>query len=238
MASIGAQFSHLHQLLLQLKEVQDQLARGPKQIKQRQTRQTAAEEALVAKEAELKETRATIDRKNLDLRTKEAHLLDMQTKLNQASSNREFDIIRGQLEADKAAKAVLEDEILEWLDRADALQREVAACQEAIQEAANEVRRFANEFETKSVTLRSQESHLKSAIEAAEGFISTEVRPQYRRVVDAYGADGLASSKGGVCNQCFVALTAQNRVALNSGKPLFCPTCGRLIYPTESETEE
>jgi Zn-ribbon protein, possibly nucleic acid-binding len=236
MASTGAQFSHLHQLLLQLKEVQDQLARGPKQIQQRQARQSAAEEALAKKEAELKETRATIDRKNLDLRSKEAHLLDLQTKLNQAASNREYDIIRGQLEADKAAKSVLEDEILEWLDRLDALQKEVAACHDAIKEARNEVQRFASEFEAKSVTLREEESKLKVAIEAAEKFISTEVRPQYRRVIDAYGADGLASSHGGVCNQCYVALTAQNRVALNSGHPLFCPSCGRLIYPEDSGT--
>lgn len=233
MASAGAQFGHLHQLLMQLKEVQDQLARGPRQIKARQARTAEAEQQLAAKEADLKEARTTTDRKNLDLRTKEAHLNDLQGKLNQASSNREFDIIRGQMDADRAAKAVLEDEILEWLDRIDGRQREIADCKRSIQEATEEVRRFASEFEQKSIELRQMEVELQAQIEEAEKIIPTDIKAQYRRLVDTYGAEGLASSLNGVCNQCFVTLTAQNKVQLNSGKLMFCSVCGRLLYPAD-----
>ncbi len=123
MPSKGADFIHLHQLRRQLKEVQDQLARGPRQIKLRQAKVTEAEASAAAKEQELKESKIALDRKNLELKSKETHLLDLQAKLNTASSNREYDIISGQIAADKAAKSVLEDEILEYLDRVDALQK-------------------------------------------------------------------------------------------------------------------
>jgi len=218
---------------MQLKEVQDVLARGPKQIRQRQARTTEAEQRLAAKEAEYKECRATVDRKNLDLKSKESHLNDLQGKLNQAASNREYDIIRGQMEADRAAKAVLEDEILEWLDRVDACQREVGECKTAIQTANDEVRRFASEFELKSADYHAEEQRLNAEITQAESIIPPEVKQEYRRLIASYGADGLASCKNGVCNQCFVNLTQQNKVLLNSGKTLFCSVCGRLLYPAE-----
>jgi len=233
MASAGAQYGHLHQLLMQLKEVQDQLARGPRQIKARQGRTAEAELHLSLKEEELKEARTNIDRKNLELRTKEAHLADLQGKLNQAASNREFDIIRGQMDADRAAKAVLEDEILEWLDRLDARQRDVADAKKAIQDASEEVRRFATEFEQKAAEFHATEAQLRNEIEVAEKIIPTEIKVQYRRLIDTYGAEGMASSRNGVCNQCFVNLTSQNKVQLNSGMLLFCSVCGRLLYPAE-----
>jgi len=231
MASVGAQFRHLHSLHLRLKEIQDQLAKGPRQIKLRQNRITEAEQQLGLKEAELKESRVTVDRKNLDLRAKEAHLVELQGKLNTASSNREYDIIRGQIQADQAAKAVLEDEILEWLDRLEGLQKELVLSKKQIEDQQQESRQFAADFESKAVELKQREAALKNSIQEAETVVPKEIQPQYQRVVEAYGSEALASADNGVCNQCFVALTPQNRVALNGGKLLFCHICGRLLYP-------
>lgn len=234
MPSTGAQYSHLHELHLQLKEIQDQLSRGPRQIKARQARIAEAEAQLAAKEQELKEVRASVDRKNLDLRSKEAHLADLQGKLNAAASNREFDIIRGQMDADRAAKAVLEDEILEFLDRVDARQRDVAEAKALIKTTQEDARRFANEFEQKAADLLTREAELKSRIAEAEKIIPSEIQGQYRRLVDAYGPEALAAVRHGVCQQCNVTLTSQTKVLLASGKLIFCSSCGRLMYPAEN----
>ena len=234
MPSIGAQLQHLHQLLTQLRDIEDELARGPRQIKARQSRVEAAQATAGEKEQELKDARAEVDKKNLELRVKETHLIDLQAKLNAAASNREYDIIRGQMEADRAAKAVLEDEILEWLDRVDAGQKEVAEAKQHISDLEQDVRKFANEFEQKSVTLHGQLEGLRAQIAEAETAVPGEIKGQYRRLVEAHGADALASEEKGICTHCFVSLTTQSRVMLNSGKLMFCSSCGRLLYPTES----
>jgi predicted nucleic acid-binding Zn-ribbon protein len=230
MASVGEQYRHLHDLHKQLKEIQDHLSRGPRQIKAREVRITEAETELAAREHELKEARSTVDRKNLDLRSKESHLQDLQGKLNTAASNREYDIIRGQMDADRAAKAVLEDEILEWLERIDAQQKDIAASKAAIKEAQQERERFANDFEKKAADLSRSETNLKAQITEAEKIIPPELTAQYRRLVEAYGAEALASAENGVCNQ--------NKVLLNSGTLMFCSVCGRLIYPVSRERME
>ncbi|WP_437205828.1 zinc ribbon domain-containing protein [Planctomicrobium sp. SH664] len=238
MPSYGGEYRALHELYNQLKEVQDQLTRGPRQIKIRQGRVTEAEAQLAEREQELKDARTTTDRKNLDLRSKESHLNDLQGKLNTASSNREYDIIRGQIEADKAAKAVLEDEILEWLDRVDAGQKAVAAAKQRIKDLEADARSFANEFEVKAATLHKQEASLRQKIAIAEQIIPNELKEQYRRLVDAYGADSMASVQKGVCNFCYVSLTPQSRVQIGLGRLLFCPSCGRLLYPGEKNSDE
>ncbi len=231
MASAGAQFGHLHSLHVRLKDILDQLAKGPRQIKVRQTRIAEAEQQLGLREQELKDARSAVDRKNLDLKSKEAHLHDLQGKLNTASSNREYDIIKGQMEADRVAKAVLEDEILEWLDRVDARTQDVAAAKKQIADLNEELKAYSADFEVKSVELRDREKHLRAKISEVETIIPSELKVQYQRLVEAYGAEAMASSENGMCNQCFVSLTPQNRVQMNSGKLMICSVCGRLLYP-------
>jgi len=233
MPSKGADFIHLHQLRRQLKEVQDQLARGPRQIKLRQAKVTEAEASAAAKEQELKESKIALDRKNLELKSKETHWLDLQAKLNTASSNREYDIISGQIAADKAAKSVLEDEILEYLDRVDALQKELVLCRQAVKNAEQETRSFAAEFEQKAVGLHEQEKLLNSQVSRAEEVIPADKLALYRRLVEAHGADALAAVENGVCSYCFVGLTPQAQVIIRNGTLLICGSCGRLLYNPE-----
>ncbi|WP_437191257.1 zinc ribbon domain-containing protein [Planctomicrobium sp. SH527] len=235
MASAGAQFGHLHSLHVRLKDILDQLGKGPRQIKVRQTRIAEAEQQLVLREQELKDARAAVDRKNLDLKSKESHLLDLQGKLNTASSNREFDIIKGQMEADRVAKAVLEDEILEWLDRVDARSADVTATKKQIVDLTEDLKVYSAEFDVKAVELRDRENHLRAKIKEVETIIPNELKVQYDRLVEAYGAEAMASSENGMCNQCFVSLTPQHRVLVNSGKLMICSVCGRLLYPVSKE---
>ena len=85
----------------------------------------------------LKDQRGASDRKSLDLKTNEAKIADLQTKLNTSTNNREYDIIRGQIDADSSANSVLEDEILESLEKVD-------LCQTDIREQETSPRRIAS----------------------------------------------------------------------------------------------
>lgn len=233
MPRVGQEFRRLHQLLQELKQVRDQLTRGPRQIKSRQKRVAQAQQELVEQEAELKATRAAVDKKNLDLRSKETHMADMKGKLNAAKSNREYEIITGQIEADETAKSVLEDEILEYLERVEAVQATIAQCKENIAKAEEDVRQFAEDFESKAATLHNRELELSGEIKNAESVVPIEIREQYRRLVEAYGPEALVECSSGMCENCFVQLTPQQRVHVNSSKVAFCNTCGRLLYQAD-----
>lgn len=230
MPSAGPDYTRLHQLLQNLKSVHGKLVRGPRQIKARQKKIVAANSELAEKEGELKTLRAEADRKNLDLKTKESQLVEFKRKLNGAASNREYEIITGQIDADVAAKAVLEDEILEYLDRVDKLQAEIENDKKAITDLETETQEFAEDFEKRVESLKQEQSELEVKAKEAEKVIPKEIREQFQRMVEAYGPDAMADCTDGVCSNCFVQMTPQSKVLLNNGKTLFCGSCGRLNY--------
>ncbi|MCG8609221.1 MAG: hypothetical protein MI864_01675, partial [Pseudomonadales bacterium] len=102
----------LHRIHKQLTDLRDRLDRGPKQIR-------AADGSVARLNAELEEARETakrarvqVDEKQLQLRERESRISDLQSKLNSAASNREYQALKEQIAADKQANSVLEDEIL------------------------------------------------------------------------------------------------------------------------------
>lgn len=230
MASAKLDLTKLHRLQLALKEVQDQLNRGPRQVKARENVMAQVDAERQAKEDELKQARAAVDRKNLDLKTNEAKLKELDRKLNEASNNKEYDILRGQIAADNAANSVLQDEVLELLDRVDKIQQEIVEVKAKRVKAEQERDRVAAEFASKSNDLKQQEAGLLGQVAEAEKDIPLTILDRYRRLVEAHGADALASTDRGMCNACYVSLTSQQQMIIQDHALVFCSSCGRLLY--------
>lgn len=228
--SVATNFASLHRLHLALQEVQEQLTRGPRQVKAREQLVVQAEAELVAKRDQLKTLRVSSDRKGLDLKTNEAKIADLRGKLNACSSNREFDIIKGQIEADTVANSVLQDEILELLDTIDGAQTAIRDAEAKVAKAKEERQKFTEKFATDSVELASRAGELTTQIKESESGLTGELAEKYRRLVDAHGAEAMAPCEAGICGNCRVQVTPQNKVRLNAGNVIFCSACGRMLY--------
>ena len=100
--------------------------RGPKQSKAALANVAHRESLLAeAKNAE-KAFRVTLDQKQLQLKTAEGKVKELQIKLNTAQSNREYQTLVEQIQAAEMANSVLADEILEALDKVDDHKKQVA----------------------------------------------------------------------------------------------------------------
>jgi len=164
MSAAAAGLKRLHELHIRLQELQQQLEHGPRQVKARQQILAKKQVEIDAFKAELKQTRMGADQKNLQLKTNENKIADLRVKLNQASSNREFDIIRSQIDADTMANSVLEDEILEVLEKVDQIQQKIAKVEAEAAQAAAEVRRYADEVESTVPRVRSQATEIETSL--------------------------------------------------------------------------
>ncbi len=226
----GNGLAELHQLLLALQEVQEQIDRGPRQLKVRQQTVAQKQADLEAQKQKHKMLRMTADQKSLQLKSNEAKIGDLRVKLNQAQSNREFDIIRAQMEADTVANSVLEDEILDSLEKVDGAQIAIKKLEEEIVHAKAEETRVAAEIAAAMPGHESRQAELNAAIASAETRLPEEIRIPYRRLVQAYGAAALAHVDGTTCTSCYVSLPPQMVMQVRSGQTMFCKTCGRLLY--------
>lgn len=231
MANHTAALAALHKLHLELHAVSEELAKGPRQIKLRDQKVSQAEGDHATLKDQLKEFRSAADRKSLDLKSNEAKIANLRSKLNAATNNREYDVLRGQIEADEVANSVFEDEILELLEKVDRTQRDIGETDQRIKQVKQERDKFAAEFAEAAKGLEAEVLRLRKEITEAEKFLGGESGDRYRRLIETYGAEGLAAmDKNGVCTNCFVTLTPQQRVVVGTGQLMFCATCGRLLY--------
>lgn len=235
MSTTTAGLKALHHLYLRLHDVNQKLERGPKRVQFKEQFALLQEEKLDSEKEKVTELKKQVQQKNLDLHSNEAKILDLKGKLNSASSNKEFDIIKGQIAADNMANSVLEDEILELMEKIDAAETEVQSCVRKRDEAQADAKKSADDFEAARNSLDKEIEECKSTITDAEQIIPENVKVLFERLVRSHGAGALAVVEGKYCSACNVMLEPQLRVELNSQKIVFCKSCGRLLYLDDSQ---
>jgi predicted nucleic acid-binding Zn-ribbon protein len=230
MTSHTATLKDLHRLHQQLQDAHQELNQGPKRIRAHQRIVQSKRENADASKTALTELKMAADHKTLQLKTNEAKIAELRGKLNSAASNREFDIIKSQIEADTMANSVLEDEILEFFDRLDNSQQSLNSLEAECQSVQNHTQELVDAIEQRRPVLAARVESLDRDIAVGEKTIPSDVMEAYRRLVQAHGADALAAIVDGVCTACHEILSPQVQVHVNLGKSVFCRSCGRLIY--------
>ena len=230
--SVG--MKQLHDLRFRLREISDELERGPRQIAAREQIIARKKDEVEVQRNKLKQMKVSADQKNLQLKTSESRIYDLSGKLNIAANNREYEALRSQIAADTMAKSVLEDEILEALEKVDAAQIDVKKAELEVVAMEAELKKLAAEVQAKQAGLKERAAALQTEVAEAEKVLPPDVVPQYRRLVAAYGADALAPVVNKSCSQCYVSLTTQLLLELRAGSIKFC-TCGRLMYAADEE---
>ncbi len=237
MTTAASGLRELHQLQLEHSSVQERIEAGPRQVRAREALTEKKQAEVDAEMQAVTDLRKAADERSLQLKTNETKIIDLQGKLNTASSNKEYDIIKGQIDADTVANSVLEDEILELFDRVEAAQEQVSSLEAQRDSAEAEHKRVQTEVASVEPGLVEERESLAQAIADAESQLSQDVADQYRRLVNAHGPGAMASVDDGSCNSCSVQLSPQKQVELSLGKIVNCNNCGRLLYLTE-ETDE
>lgn len=225
----------LHKLHLELREVHDKLSQGPRQIQARKNVVEKRQAELAEQSERQMQLRKSADQKSLQLNTNESKISELRVKLNTAVSNREFDIIKSQIDADEMANSVLEDEILEAYELVDGVQQAIAECEKSLQAARDEEQRVTDEVAAATPGLRSEADRLEGELAEAERALPGKIMDQYRRLVQAHGADALAVVENTTCTSCYTTLSPNEGVELNMGKLAFCRSCGRLLYRAVKE---
>lgn len=223
----------LHRIHRQLSDLRERLARGPKQIKAREANVAQLEAAQQKVRDQTKAARMTADRKQLDLKSGEAKILDLQRKLNTCGSNKEYQALLDQIAAAEMANSVLADEILEGLEEIDALEAKIAEAQKLIDVAKQDLVKSRQQVADQSVHLETDIARLDSELKEAEQALPKDFRVEYDRVVRAKGEDALAAVEGEHCSGCYQTITPNMINDLYLSRPVFCRSCGRLIYLPE-----
>jgi uncharacterized protein len=223
----------LHRVHRQLADLRERLDRGPRQIRVADTHVQHCDEQLTKTKAEAKNLRIECDKKQLHLKSNEDKVKDLRRKLNGATSNREYQLLLEQINADEMANSVLADEILEALDKEEAFLITVAeaeAMKAAAQQKAAEVRKEVASIEP---SLKTDIARLEAELAEAEASLPSDVRDLYSRTVRQKGEDALAAIENQCCGGCNQQIPLNVCSLVMLGQPVTCKTCGCLLYMPE-----
>jgi len=198
----------LHRIHLQLCDLRERLDRGPRQVEARRRGIAALEAKLAEEQKSYQQVRMAADNKQLDLKTSENKVVDLKTKLNTCSTNKEYQSLLDQIAATEMAGSVL---------------------------ARQELEKLVGRVTDESDSIREDITRLEADLETAESALQGDIRVNYDRIVRAKGGDAMAPMAGGYCSGCSQQLTTNIQANLTMGKPIFCPTCGRLLYMPEGQ---
>ena len=231
----GGVLRTLHRIHQQLADLRERRARGPRQLRNADAHVAHQEQLLATVRDEEKAIRVATDKKQLDLKAAEAKVEDLRRKLNMASSNKEYQALKEQIAAVEMANSVLADEILEALERIDAIHPKIAEAEAALQKAREKAGQTHAEVERQMPLIEADIARLEAQLKETEVALPAEAKELYQRVVRQRGEDALAAVEDQICLGCYtgVPLNACNQILL--GQPVFCKACGRLLYFPEEQ---
>jgi len=234
MAIHSGALRELHRIHTQLSDLRERIERGPKQVRARQANVVAAEQKLAAAQHELKLARVAADQKNLQLKSSDIKIEDYKNKLNAAQSNREYQALKDQIAASEMAGSVLQDEILEILEKIDSHKRDQTDAETNLAKTKEDLAKFAAQVKAAEAGLQSEFTRVESMLREAESGLPPDLMVAYDRIVKSKGADALAEVENDSCNGCYQQCTPNMQSDLRLGKPVFCKSCGRLLYEAEN----
>jgi predicted nucleic acid-binding Zn-ribbon protein len=224
----------LHRMHRQLEDLQGRLDGGPRRVAALTAAVKAAEAGRDAAQQAVKQARLAADGKQLQLKSAEAKIADLEGKLNACKTNREYQTLRDQVAADRMATKVLEDEILEALERIDGLKPEVPVAERAIAVAKAALAAEEARVREEKGQLDAEVARIRGELAGAERELADDIRERYDRVVRSKGADGMAAVDGRSCGGCHRQITSNMTSELLAGRIVPCRSCGRLLYTPES----
>ncbi|MDA7979274.1 MAG: phospholipase [Pirellulales bacterium] len=233
MAMTSDQIRTLHRIHRQLEHLEDRRARGPRQMQA----QSAGVKKLEGDHAQAKSVaqaaRMAADQKQLQLKSNEGKIEDLQVKLNTANSNKEYQALKEQIAADKMANSVLEDEILESMDKIEELQVAVRQAQERLEKGKAELVKLEGSIVEQLNLIEGDIKRLSAELAQAEASLPDDFRATYDRLVKSMGADAMAEVEGEICSGCFTRIPPNKISQMMLSHEVTCLSCGRLLYLPE-----
>lgn len=229
-------FDALHKLLEKLEYAEKLLALGPRRIAVAHQKVATAQQACDAQKEEIQRLKKAADEVSLNLKISEAEIVKHKLRLNGATSNKEYQIIQGQIEGATTASGKLEDQVLEMLDDVDSAAEELTKLDTEVEALRKKTDDVKADVASREPGLKTDVERLTTEIKEAESVIPAgESLTTYKRLRGAMGAAALARLEDTYCAECNTAATPQDRVQMNMNEFIQCRQCGRILYSPDTE---
>jgi predicted nucleic acid-binding Zn-ribbon protein len=226
-------FREIHRLRRNIRDLQDQIERAPRQLKIQQGKVAHQEQLHREGQETLKKLKITTLEKESELKAAHAlvnkHLKQMET----AEGKKEYDALQLEIKNERAQAARLEDEILAAMGETEERTANLPVLDQNVKKARADFAEWEKGAGDRLADLQKQLTDAQTQLKTAEADLPRALLPAYNRLINAMGADALSQMNGRTCVACSTEITAQNNNDLLIGNFVSCKACGRILYLPE-----
>jgi predicted nucleic acid-binding Zn-ribbon protein len=202
-------------------------------------RQTLKAKAATAQgeleNAKLRTKQIESARKDLELEVevKKQMIVRYANQQFQTRKNEEYRALAHEIETCKAAIFEIENREIEFMEQAEAAQKEILRATQGAKDARTLVDEQVAQFDAREQNLLKELAKLEANREELAAAVDESARSRYERLVRSKGENVVVGVQHGVCGGCHMKLPPQLLVTCQADKELVgCSNCGRILYYT------
>lgn len=223
----------LHRLRRHLRDLQAELERAPRVLKARQAKLAQEEETFKEAQEAIKRLKIGTHEKEVSLKATHQQIAKYEKQLDDVANKKEYDAKQVEIVHSRERTAELENQILEAMSESEERAARLPEQEKHLHQARAQFAEFEAAHRDRVARLEDEKRRTQEELKATEAQIPDKIRPEYQRLVNAYGADALAAVNGQACSHCRTHVTAQQQAMLEQELYVVCKSCGRALYLPE-----
>jgi predicted nucleic acid-binding Zn-ribbon protein len=230
MSTAGQTLRELHRLHRHIRDLKSEIEKGPRLIKQQQTKLTKHETTVRETQDKLKHLKVSQHAKETTLKGTHQQIAKYEKQLETAGSKKEYDALQSEITHAKENCAALEDEILATMGEIDDCTAQIPVVEKELADLKTETIAYENDAQDRFNRLTNDLQETQKLLSEMEANLPDSIKTVYAKLISARGADGIAVVQDKTCMGCYAAVTQQQFRELEGGMLGTCKTCARLIY--------
>jgi predicted nucleic acid-binding Zn-ribbon protein len=217
-----------------ISHVKAELANIGPQRNRLQDRVTDTHTASESAKLKLKQLETERKRLELEVEGQKQQIGKYSLQQFQTKKNDEYRALANEIETCKGAIVAFEDQQLELMEKADAVQKDLSAATQVAAETKKHVDSDLQDLSDREQALQKQLSDLEAGYKELETGVGDEsVLARYKRLRKQRGERTVVGIEHSVCGGCHMKLPTQIVISCQGGQELICcPNCGRILYYT------
>jgi predicted nucleic acid-binding Zn-ribbon protein len=231
--SVTATLRECHRLRKHLRELQAEIERGPRLLAGRQETLEAERQEHAAHHDAITKLKVKQRTDEVTLKETETRLAKLEAQLINIGVPKEIAAKESEIAQAKAKRGDLEDSILGTIGTIEEMTAAVPAVEKKWAEAQADFAEFQREAVERLERLKVEQENSRVALAKAEAEVPEEIRAKYDAMVRVHGPEAMAAVKNKTCQGCRTSLAQQRMLDIQAGGLVFCPNCGKMLYPAE-----
>ncbi len=214
-------------------QLEGELSRIPPERQSFQAKAAEAQAALEQTKNQLRQLESDRKALELEVETRKQQIERYANQQLQTRKNEEYRALSHEIEACKAEVFKIEDKQIEFMEQAEAAQKEILRRTQQANQARKSMEEQLAELARREQNLQRELAELtQNRLELATA-VDSGTRARYERLTRSKGENVVVGVQHGVCGGCHMRVPPQLLVQCQAQQEVItCSNCGRILYYT------